>query len=305
LSVITQVLRRLLNEARDIKMSELATLSDLDRDHRREFSDAWAMMPLERRRTVIADLSTIADDNFDLDFNAIFIHALTDPDAEVREHAVRALWEYEDRDLIPRLVGLLDNDASTEVRAAAASALGRYVLLCEFDRISKGDTDRVVGALRSALGTRENPIEVRARALEALGAHTAEWVSEVIRVSLEGSEPRLVVSALHAMGRSADDAWLPALQARAADPDPEVRYEVAIAIGAIGEETGLRQLVIMSVDDDEEVRLAAIEAIGGIGGKRARKALEEIMKSDDPRVREAAQSALAEHDFSDGSFMGL
>lgn len=294
-----------MNEARDIKMSELSTLSDLDREHRQEFADAWSQLPVERRRTVVADLSTLADDNFDLNFDAIFIHALTDPDAEVRDHAIRALWEYEERDLIPVLVNLLDNDTSTDVRASAASALGRYVLLGEFDRIGKGDTDRVVGALRSALGTRENPLEVRARALEALGAYTAEWVPDVIRAALEGSEPRMVVSAIHAMGRSADGEWLPELQTRAADEDPEVRYEVAIAIGAIGDEAGLRQLVIMSVDDDEEVRLAAIDAIGGIGGKQARKALEEIMKSEDPRVREAAQSALAENDFSDDSFMGL
>lgn len=305
MSVISQVLRRLLNEARDIKMSELSTLSDLDREHRQEFADAWSQLPVDRRRTVVADLSTLADDNFDLNFDAIFIHALSDPDADVREHAVRALWEYEDRDVIPTLVDLLDNDPATEVRASAASALGRYVLLGEFDRISKSDTDRVVGALRSALGTRGNPLEVRARALEALGAYTADWVSDVIRASLDGTEPRLAISALHAMGRSADGEWLPVLHERAADPDAEVRYEVAIAIGAIGEEAGLRQLVIMSVDDDEEVRLAAIEAIGGIGGKQARKALEEIMKSEDPRVREAAQSALAENDFSDDSFVGL
>lgn len=286
-------------------MSELSTLSDLDREHRQEFSDAWSQLATERRRTVVTELATLADDNFDLNFDVIFIHALTDPDAEVREHAVRALWEYEERDLIPLLVNLLDNDPSTEVRASAASALGRYVLLGEFDRISKGDMDRVVGALRSALGTRENPLEIRSRALEALGAYTADWVSDVIRASLEGNEPRLVVSAIHAMGRSADSEWLPLLEERAVDSEPEVRYEVAIAIGAIGDEAGLRQLVIMSVDEDEEVRLAAIEAIGGIGGGQARKALEEIMKSDDPRVREAAQSALAENDFSDDSFMGL
>ena len=95
------------------------------------------------------------------------------------------------------------------MRAEAALALGRYALKAEFDDIRASDASMVDDALRRAIADRGQTTEVRARAVEAVGARSQPWVLEIIEDAYHSDQHRLRVSALHAMGRNSIAAGSP------------------------------------------------------------------------------------------------
>ena len=82
-----------------------------------------------------------AETHVDLNFHAALRTLLADADAQVRRLAIEGLWEDEKPSLIPPLTRLLSMDAAAEVRAAAATSLGRYVYLGEIDEIAERHAD--------------------------------------------------------------------------------------------------------------------------------------------------------------------
>jgi HEAT repeat protein len=291
--------QELADPARQIALSKLVKLSKMQPDQASLFANAWYEMELRRRQRLIQELIDLTEDNVELNFDAVFLIALGDRDPDVRRNAIKGIWEHAGRGLIDALIGLLENDSDAGVRAEAAIALGRFVLQAELDSLRSADVDRVEAALRRVIDNADEVAEVRGRALEGLGARSEPWVSDLIRQAFESHDRRLWLSAVHAMGRSCDPAWLPALFAAAESDDPEMRYEAAVAFGSIADETATPHLLLLVDDDDDEVRSAAIDALGQIGGKEARATLEGLVEQDDERTREAALAALAEVDFAD------
>ena len=142
---------------------------------------------------------------------------------------------------------------------------------------------------------------MRGRAVEALGARAREWVRDLIDDSYASGDRRLAISAVHAMGRSADPDWLPTIIEEMHSDDGEMRFEAATAAGGIGDEDAVADLSELTGDDDPEVQEAAIGALGQIGGtggtlRPARCAHENARI---PRVLEAVSDALAEADFTE------
>src|SRR3972149_9692644 len=173
-----------------------------------------------------------------LNFDALVFAALEDEDAAVRTDAVRGLWEYEGRDLIAPLLRLLEKDEEPEVRAEAALALGRFVVLSELGSLGEEHLQQVEAGLRRALEDELEVDEVRGRALEAIGASGRPWVEQAIQAAYESEALRLRVSAIHAMGRSCDHSWLPLLIEELANDEPETRYEAATALGSLADRRG-------------------------------------------------------------------
>src|SRR3989304_5816766 len=127
------------------------------------------------RRQGVHQLMELAEDNVDLNFDAVFFAALDDEAAAVRADAVRGLWEYEGRDLIAPLLRLLAKDEEPEGRAEAALALGRFVVLSELGSLREEHFQQVEAGLRRALEDELEVDEVRGRALEAIGASGRPW----------------------------------------------------------------------------------------------------------------------------------
>jgi len=292
-------LKELADSTHPLGVAKLVNLSHLTPDEVSAFQDAWRDADTQRRRQVIDQLIELAEDNVELDFDSVFRTGLTDSDAEVRRSSIRGLWEYEERDLIPMLVDLLLTDCDQEVRAEAALALGRYALKAEFEEIRASDADMVDDALRKAIDDRGQGMEVRARALEAVGVRTQPWVTQLIEDAYSGDQARLRVSALHAMGRSCDSRWLSTLLRELESDDAETRYEAATACGSLGDESAVHNLLPLLDDDDAEVQEATIQALGQIGGRDAKRALESCLTHLEERVRDAAVAALAVVDFGE------
>lgn len=292
-------LKELGNPSRPLSTSKLVNLTKLAPSEKSVFLDIWSTIDVGRRRQIIDRLTELAEDNVELNFDEVFLAALNDPDPGVRVRAIRGLWEYEGPDLIDHLLGLLERDTDPGVRAEAALGLGRFVVLAEFDALRESDVQRVDAALRRVIADPLEAVEVRARAIEAVGARSEPWVPSIIRKAYDSRNHRLRVSALHAMGRSCDSRWLSILISELRNEDPEIRYEAAIALGEIGEEEAVPYLIELLEDDDAEVQEMAISALGEIGGRRARTALQHLTKHPSERIREAAATALEMIAFND------
>ncbi len=302
---LSPTIEELTDSATELKSSELAQLSGLLDDERDELRSGWAEIDPARRREILTMLIELADDNCELDFEAVYDTALADPDAGVRERAVSGLWESDDRRTIPKLTGILSDDADERVRAAAALVLGHFAVLAATGKLVERDATCVYRSLMEPLANEDEPLAVRRRALEAVAAFVTPEVPDLIQAAYESDEPKLRQSALHAMGRSGDPAWLPTIYAEMRSGDPAMRYEAANAAREVGETESVPHLGDLVEDPDVEVALAAVLAIGLIGGARAKKLLRGIAAGDeDEVVREAAAEALrlAETDDEDLSF---
>ena len=275
-------------------------LSDLDAARMAEFRAAWAAMTPVDRQELARALVDMAEDHVEYDFRAVFRWLLSDEDAEVRATAIEGLWEDESPGLIGPLLHLLRHDPDRRVREAAATSLGRFVLLAELDKVPQREIAPVVEALLEKARDAREDIDVRRRAIESLGYVDEPHVRDIIEAAYYDGDVRMQASAVFAMGRSANPRWRPYILAELESPDPELRYEAALAAGELEIVEAISPLRALLEDDDVEIRLAAIEALGHIGGPEAERLLVRLAETESDLIAEAAEEALDELRFMRG-----
>ena len=148
---------------------------------------------------------------------------------------------------------------------------------------------------------RDEHIEVRRRGVESIAYLGADEVHDIIAAAYESAEESMRISAIFAMGRSADTVWSDTVQAELLSNSPAMRYEAARACGELEIRQAVSALGRLILDPDPEVQVAAIGALGQIGGKRARRLLERCLRDRNEVLREAAEHALAELMLGEGS----
>ncbi len=275
-------------------------LSNLERSQVEEVWTVWAGLPAATRRKIAQMMVEIAESDFEVNFDEVFQRVLEDPDAAVRLAAVEGLWEDDDVRLVPTLARLLKDDPAAEVRAAAATSLGRFILSGELGKIRPRPHQQAFQALLAACTNEREDLEVRRRALESLAYSGEEVVTELLRAAYRHPDERMRVSAVFAMGRSADNRWAAEVMRELHSPSPQMRYEAARACGELELEDAVPILVELLEDVDAEVQEAAIWALGQIGGDEARQALNACRQSDNEALRSAARDALRELEFLHG-----
>jgi HEAT repeat protein len=291
---VEQTIAKLVNPETQLSDSWLVYLSSLNSAELNQLEQAWPDVEPKRRRQLIYRLVDLAEDNFELDFDGIFKGRLKDEDAEVRSKAIEGLWENEEASLIEPLIELLEKDSSEAVQAAAATALGRFALLAELDKLRSGYKDRISQSLLAVINDNNKPVEVRRRALEAASPLTLPQMNKAIAQAYQSGDNKYKISALFAMGKSGNPAWLPILLKELANNDAEMRYEAAGACGELGEEEAASYLCEMVSDPDIDVRLAAIQALGKIGGPEAKGCLEKCLNHPDEAIQRTAEEALSQ-----------
>ncbi len=297
------VIPQLLDAGSELKPSLLGRLSGLTPDEHRELLEIWSDIPTVRRLMIIRAVTGMAEDNIEMEFTGLLCAALADDDAPVRASAAAGLWETGDRKVIAPLAAMLESDESHEARAAAASALGHFAELAEAGKLIERDAVQVRHALLGALEDEDEETAVRRRALEAIAPVRHPDVPGWIRWAYQSGEPLLRQSAVYAMGRTCDSAWLPVIVGEFGNSAAAMRFEAANAARELAEPKTLPYLHDLTNDDDPQVALAAVQAIGGIGGTAAHKLLKHYVEQGDPALSEAAQEALRaleayESDFS-------
>ena len=301
MSEFEELLKKLGDRQTPLSISNLYGLSHLTRAEAQLFQEVWSLVDAGRRQWILQSLVDIAEASFEVDFNPIFRLCFNDEDAVVRSRAIEGLWEDEDLTLAGLLVRLLRDDPSESVRAAAATSLGRFVLLGELEKIEAAPAMMVEDALLGAIYDPHETLEVRRRAVESIAYSGQAQVQDIIEMAYYDDEEKMRISAIFAMGRSADPLWHEMVIAELDNPDPEMRYEAARACGELEASAALSALIyLIEADPDPEVQEMAIWALGCIGGKEARRVLEACCESEDEALRQAAEEALDELDFLGG-----
>jgi len=217
---------------------------------------------------------------------------LNHDDPALRALAARAVGRIREAALAPLAIARLAAEPAADVRAELAFALGQ---------LGEGRA-----ALEAACG--DDALEVRARALEALGKLPAADSSATCIAAALGGDPAEVAAALLASARA---------YGRRVQPPPELpdalRGALAVAIPtqlegelswqasyALSEVVGLADeagLAAALGADDASARLFAARGLGRQEslGAEAREALHTLLADPDPHTASAAAWALGKH----------
>ena len=291
---VEALLQQWADASQPLSVAKLYALSNLERADLARVQAAWPTLLDERRRAIMGHLADIAETNFEANFMPVFRLALNDPNADVREAALDGLWEDEDPALILVLLNILQNDPSEKVRAAGASALGQFVYLDEIEEIPHAKFQPALQALRAIVSAPGEPLEVRRRAVEALGFSSADDISDMIRTAYASPDELMRSSAVFAMGNSADEQWIDTIISELESQSPAMRYEATRAAGELEARAAVGTLARLLDDPDRQVQEMVIWALGQIGGKRARSLLAELAAGVDADLAEVAADALEE-----------
>lgn len=270
----------------------LYRLSGLENKELAELKKLWPTLPAQRRLGVLEDLELVAEGNTVMHFESVHRMALNDEDSRVRVVAIRSLWSTEQISLVPQLVKLLETDKDASVRAQAAAALGRFVYLGEVGKVPAGTLKEVESVLMDILNGDEDP-EIQRRALESLGYSSRPEIAERIEHAYEGGEEEWVVSALFAMGRSADDRWGSTVIQSLADSNADISKEAARAAGELELSEARTGLFDLLQNENSDLRLAAAWSLSQIGGNGISDVLEELIEqTEDEDEIDLLQNAL-------------
>lgn len=296
-----QLLERLSDETLPFPIDEVAELSDMDAERTKQLSNVWDRLPTDRRRTLIHEIGTLADLRIELTFEQVNRLALSDPDSEVRAIAIHNLWECENPDLVPHFLETLLQDPTSQVRAAAAKALGLFVWLGEIDRLSVDLLHQIVEALLETT-KEDHENDVRRRSLESLGFSSHKNVPPLIDQAYQSGDEAYIQSALYAMGRSASDQWQSYVMVELNNPSPAIRKEAAKAAGELELQEATESLIELLDDVSFQVRDSAIWALGQLGGEEAADALLLLLdNADDEELVETLEEALDHLAFVDNT----
>ncbi len=300
LDELHELLEQLEEDRRSSITGKLHFLSDLNGERLAEVCAAWETYAVDQRRRLIHAMVDLAEANFEVNFDALFRHCLTDPDEEVRTAAIDGLWEDEEVGLVAPLLTMLRRDPSPHVRAAAAISLGRFVLAGELEKLDETILQRIVAELLEVVHLPAESVEVRRRALESVTYSSQIQVRSLLDSAYYDSDERMRQSAIVGMGRSCDERWIKYLLAEIESDSPAMRYEAAWACGELGLPRAVSHLARLVQDPDRQVSNAAIWALGQIGGTEARQALLDAYEDADRDMQAALDDAIAEQSLADG-----
>ncbi len=272
-----KVLDTLLADSRDFPRRYLQEFSDIGTLELKTLLDVWPQVELSRKLTLLEDLDALAENDTLVSFDDFASALLTDPDPQVRSRAIRLLDESEDVKLVPSFLDMLRNDPDTHVRVEAANALNLFVDLGELEEIPESIYRQVEDALLTSI-TSEDDVRVRRTALESLGYSSRPEVATLIESSFRRDEPHWQVSALTAMGRSADERWADEVTRALVNENDNIRRAAVQAAGELAlKSTRPLLLRMLGEEEDGTVLSAIIWSLSQIGGEDVRTYLENLL----------------------------
>ncbi|HSH02827.1 MAG TPA: HEAT repeat domain-containing protein [Anaerolineae bacterium] len=289
-----EVLDQLLTGER-VSIALLFRLSDLAPTDMALLLARWAETTDERRHEVARHMADLSENNFQIDFAPLFEHFLHDELADVRLAALDGLWDSDSLTTIPKLLEMAQKDKVMAVRVGATATLGHYVLMSEWGQLPFEVSDQIVDTLLPLWEQASDVVAWQCAILETISSANKPQIPMMIENAYSSADESLQISALFAMGNSADERWLPIVLDEIESYQSEVRFEAVRAAGKIGDESAVPALAEVLWDEDLEVQLAAVYSLGQIGGAEAQRLLMMLM--DDPEaesLHDAVEDALEE-----------
>lgn len=300
-SDLKETLKRLSEEPGALPFSRLYAFSDLTDENLASFCAVWDTFPTAQRQRLAHSLVELAEASFQVNFDAIFVHCLDDPDGKVRATAIDGLWENTNSALLGRLLSVLRNDPSELARAAAATGLGRFVLAGELEELDPPIQTRILTELLTTIHLADESIEVRRRAVESVAYACTSEVTEVLELAYYDEDEDMRLSAVVGMGRSCDERWKDVVLTEVESTSAAMRYEAALACGGLMLREAVPILTRLLDDADPQIRDASIWSLGQIGGGQAKQALMAAYEDADEDTRAVLEEALAEQALSEGN----
>jgi cyclophilin family peptidyl-prolyl cis-trans isomerase/HEAT repeat protein len=217
---------------------------------------------------------------------------LSSPNASIRTRAALAAGRIGNEDAVSTLTSLLEKDADAGVRAMAAFALGEI------------ESETAANALIAVLKNTSTPVEVRARAVEALGKVAAALPREqeprqrelgaAILDGLNSTDESTILFGLTAALRSRPAHAGPVIAKFLTHSNPRVREDASNALARLRLKDGNDQLrKLVTADLDPIVRANAARILGITEDKPSFDAIVTRIDDKDARVRVNAIRALA------------
>jgi HEAT repeat protein len=272
-----KVLDVLLDESKDIPRRYLTEFSDIEPASLQSLLETWPRIDPDRKLLLLDRLNVLANEDTLVSFDDLGRALLTDSDPLVRIRAMRLLVECEDAHLVPTYIDMLTNDSDRAVRAEAASTLGLFVQLGEFEDIPAEVHHRTEDVLLEVLNGEDEP-SVRRRALEALGFSSRDEVPVLIESSFNRQDPDWKASAIFAMGRSSDERWADPVLRMMTSENRHIRLAAVQASGELGLKLA-RPLLLRLLEEefDDAIVGAAIWSLSQIGGEDVRIYLQNLL----------------------------
>lgn len=276
--------RSILVGLSDLSVSDAATLKAL-----------WPQIGVTVKRGVASELHDLSEERLDYIFSRALLTLVDDPDAGVRQLAIKGIWEWDDPTYANTFINILKTDDSEDVRFAAARALGPFAEMAELEELDEETSRAVRDTLIDALSNESESLHVRARCLESAAVFGRDpAVIDAIEFFHAEDDTGFRATAIFAMGRSFNQQFLPTILNETASDDSELRFEAARAAGRMGDHAALPALAELGRDEDAEVRQAAINAMGEIGGKAAIRYLQRLGESANEAELELIAEAMEE-----------
>ena len=253
-------------------------LSNLTRLEVERLQPVWNAVDIPVRRAILRFMVEASEMMFQLNYRMLAISLLTDDDPRVRESAIELLWEDQTLEVMNLLITGGMNDDNRDVRAAAMTGLGRYILAGELGDLPEADTNQAIEAALAAWEDEREDINVRRRALEAFANTTIPQLVEAIQQGYESPYPEMRSSAIFAMGRSCDQRWRDFVMEEIDSDDPTMRYEAARAAGELELEEAVPKLAQLVIEPDRDIAAVAVWSLGEIGGRPAMRVLDMLVE---------------------------
>lgn len=204
---------------------------------------------------------------------------------DVRKVAVYSLHEFNDNDVIPHLMNVLENpdQYSSHVRQAAVHSLAN---------IDDG------GTVEPLIESLKDPAEnVRGRAIEALGnkgpKRAIQPIAEVLD-NTENTEVGLRRASATALKNIGDPDVIQPLTDALDDPDKKVRGRALSALGDLSATSAQDKVeaILLDETEDVEIRASAAMALGEIGQPNATEALIDVLDTNSLIIHRAIVRSL-------------
>jgi hypothetical protein len=272
-------------------------LSNRTRDEFEQVKPVWDVLDADFRHKLVQQMADLSEINYDLDYHTVGEYALNDPNPDVRVAAIELLWDDESIPMMNRLIDIAQWDEAVSVRAAAASALGNFILQGELGEIDEKETLRAQDAVVSLLTDEDEDIDVRRRALEAIANCGHDIVDGAIEDAYANGDERMKASAIFAMGRTCDARWEDIILREVDSSNPAFRYEAARASGELELREAVPVLGRLAYENDREIQEVAVWSLGEIGGSQALKILtalaDEAEDADDEDLLDLIEDAIS------------
>lgn len=280
-----KIIDALLDDDAFFPVEYFAAFSDIERGDLSLLKNIWHQITPQRKAKLFENLELIYESDFTKDFSQVAILGLDDLNGVIRASSIRLLEEIDSRRLILPLIELLVNDTDINVRAQAATALGRFVYLGELEEIPQEDYEQIEEVLLTILANEESEL-VRQKTLESIGYSGREEIKSFIQNAYLSTNNNWIKSAVVAMGRSADEFWVDKVLTSLINPNAYIQLEAIRAAGELEIKSARKLLLKLILNDelDEDARTAAIWSLSKIGGEGVDILFQKLMDETEDEI---------------------